>query len=41
MCVLGDISPELSDALSYSRLSKLFSERYDLLIILKDNVKKN
>jgi hypothetical protein len=37
MCVLGDISPELSEALSFSRLSKLFEKR--LLIILKDNVK--
>jgi len=41
MCVLGDISPELSDALPYSRLSKLFVREIRLLIILKDNVKIN
>lgn len=41
MCVLGDISPELSEALSYSRLSKLFVREIRLLIILKDNVKIN
>jgi hypothetical protein len=36
MCVLGDISPELSDALSYSRLSKLFMREIRFI----DNIKR-